>query len=131
MKIEKIYSRNRIKFHNVLNNKNNKKIDKKFSFLFNIIIIMLTAIITFKSLLGAINPILNRLCMDEAKNIATKISNEETRSKINIKIPEDFKERSKLIEKLEKEMKEHAKNLDFEKAMEIRDFVKEIRKTIF
>ena len=43
----------------------------------------------------------------------------------------DFKERSKLIEKLEKEMKEHAKNLDFEKAMEIRDFVKEIRKTIF
>ena len=62
---------------------------------------------------------------------ATKISNEETRSKINIKIPEDFKERSKLIEKLEKEMKEHAKNLDFEKAMEIRDFVKEIRKTIF
>lgn len=77
MKIEKIYSRNRIKFHNVLNNKNNKKIDKKFSFLFNIIIIMLTAIITFKSLLGAINPILNRLCMDEAKNIATKISNEQ------------------------------------------------------
>lgn len=62
---------------------------------------------------------------------ATKISNEETRSKINIKIPEDFKERSKLIEKLEKEMKEHAKNLDFEKAMEIRDFIKEIRKTIF
>ena len=62
---------------------------------------------------------------------ATKISNEETRSKINIKIPEDFKERSKLIEKLEKEMREHAKNLDFEKAMEIRDFVKEIRKTIF
>lgn len=77
MKIEKIYSRNRIKFHNVLNNKNNKKIDKKFSFLFNIIIIILTAIITFKSLLGAINPILNRLCMDEAKNIATKISNEQ------------------------------------------------------
>lgn len=62
---------------------------------------------------------------------ATKISNEETNSKINIKIPEDFKERSKLIEKLEKEMKEYAKNLDFEKAMEIRDFVKEIRKTIF
>lgn len=62
---------------------------------------------------------------------ATKISNEETKSKINIKIPEDFKERTKLIEKLEKEMKEHAKNLDFEKAMEIRDFVKEIRKTIF
>ena len=77
MKIEKIYSRNRIKFHSFLNNKNDKKIDKKYSFLFNVVIIILTAIITFRALLGAINPILNRLCMDEAKNIATKISNEQ------------------------------------------------------
>lgn len=77
MKIEKIYSRNRIKFNGFLNNKNDKKIDKKYSFLFNVVIIILTAIITFRALLGAINPILNRLCMDEAKNIATKISNEQ------------------------------------------------------
>ena len=77
MKIEKIYSRNRIKFHSLLNNKNDKKIDKKYSFLFNVVIIILTATITFRALLGAINPILNRLCMDEAKNIATKISNEQ------------------------------------------------------
>ena len=77
MKIEKIYSRNRIKFHGFLNNKNDKKIDKKYSFLFNVVIIILTATITFRALLGAINPILNRLCMDEAKNIATKISNEQ------------------------------------------------------
>ena len=77
MKIEKIYSRNRIKFNGFLNNKNNKKIDKKYSFLFNVVIIILTATITFRALLGAINPILNRLCMDEAKNIATKISNEQ------------------------------------------------------
>lgn len=77
MKIEKIYSRNRIKFNGFLNNKNDKKIAKKYSFLFNVVIIILTATITFRALLGAINPILNRLCMDEAKNIATKISNEQ------------------------------------------------------
>lgn len=62
---------------------------------------------------------------------ATKICNEELKNKINIEIPRDFKERIKLIEKLEREMKEYAKNLDFEKAMEIRDFLKEMRKTIF
>lgn len=63
---------------------------------------------------------------------ATKIYNEGTKkSKINIEIPEDFKERVKLIEELEKKMKEHAKNLDFEKAMELRDFLKEMRKNIF
>lgn len=58
---------------------------------------------------------------------ATKIYNEEKKMFPNIEIPEDFKERAKLITNLEKEMKEHAKNLDFEKAMEIRDFVKKIR----
>lgn len=62
---------------------------------------------------------------------ATKIYNEELKNKINIEIPCDFKDRVKLIEKLEKEMKEHAKNLDFEKAMELRDFLKEMRKNIF
>ena len=77
MKIEKIYSRNRIKFNGFFFNYNDKKIDLKYSFLFNVVIIILTATITFRALLGAINPILNRLCMDEAKNIATKISNEQ------------------------------------------------------
>ncbi len=61
---------------------------------------------------------------------ATKISNEESKVKLDIDIPIDFKERSKLINKLEKEMKECAKNLDFEKAMELRDKIKEIRNTI-
>ena len=50
---------------------------EKCRFQFNVVVIILTAIITFRALLGAINPILNRLCMDEAKNIATKISNEQ------------------------------------------------------
>ncbi len=62
---------------------------------------------------------------------ATKIQNEEIKKKFKVEVPLDIKERIKLIEKLEKEMKNHAKNLDFEKAMEIRDFIKEIRKTMF
>lgn len=62
---------------------------------------------------------------------ATKIQNEEIKKKFKVEVPLDIKERIKLIEKLEKEMKNHAKNLDFEKAMEIRDFIKEIRKTTF
>lgn len=62
---------------------------------------------------------------------ATKIQNEEIKKKFKVEVPLDIKERIKLIEKLEKEMKNHAKNLDFEKAMEIRDFIKDMRKTMF
>ena len=58
---------------------------------------------------------------------ATKSVEEEKSSKVNKSIPIELKDRIKLVEKLEKEMKQHAKNLDFEKAMEIRDFIKEIR----
>lgn len=64
---------------------------------------------------------------------ATKISNEKEKTKLKPRftIPEDMKERTKLINKLEKEMKEHASNLDFEKAMEIRDLIKEIRNVMY
>ncbi len=62
---------------------------------------------------------------------ATKIQNEEIKKKFKVEVPLDIKERIKLIEKLEKKMKNHAKNLDFEKAMEIRDFIKDMRKTTF
>lgn len=61
---------------------------------------------------------------------ATKISNEEQKVKLDIDIPIDLKERSKLINNLEKEMRESAKNLDFEKAMELRDKIREIRNII-
>lgn len=61
---------------------------------------------------------------------ATKISNEEEKVKLDIDIPIDLKERSKLINNLEKEMRESAKNLDFEKAMELRDKIREIRNII-
>ena len=38
---------------------------------------MLIALATFYSITRAINPIINGLCIDKAKNIATQISNEE------------------------------------------------------
>ena len=42
-------------------------------------------------------------------------------------VPEDPKALGKLLEKLEKEMLEHARNLEFEQAAEIRDRIREIR----
>ena len=36
-------------------------------------------------------------------------------------------DKNKMIEKLEKEMKEAAKNLDFERAMELRDILFELK----
>ncbi len=77
MKEEKIYSRTRFCFANTNNNyftRQGNKVNKKF---INIICIMVVATITCYSVIKAINPILNQLCVDRAKNIATKISNEE------------------------------------------------------
>ena len=71
MKIEdrytKIYSRPRIKFSNKF------KLDIIQEVFFISIIAVITAIIIIKS----INPIVDTLCLDAAKNIETKISNEE------------------------------------------------------
>ena len=44
-----------------------------------------------------------------------------------LEVPEDPKALGKLLEKLEKEMLEHARNLEFEQAAEIRDRIREIR----
>lgn len=76
-KKSKIYSRPRFCLPNIKNTThNNKKIkrNKKISSLFFIIIV---AILTFYCITNAINPIIHDLCIVEAKNIATKISNEE------------------------------------------------------
>lgn len=63
---------------------------------------------------------------------ATKISNEEAgKKKVNINIPKNFDECMKRIDVLEKEMKKFAKELDFERAMEIRDEIREIKKIVF
>ena len=44
-----------------------------------------------------------------------------------VEVPEDPKALGKLLEKLEKQMLEHARNLEFEEAAEIRDRIREIR----
>ncbi|MDE0364621.1 MAG: excinuclease ABC subunit UvrB [Gammaproteobacteria bacterium] len=44
-----------------------------------------------------------------------------------VEVPEDPKALGKLLERLEKQMLEHARNLEFEQAAEIRDRIREIR----
>lgn len=79
MSKDKIYSRPRICLTNA-----NKKIPERNKFLkkrnnlcISCIYIIIVAIITFYAITKAINPIINQLCIDKAKNIATKISNDE------------------------------------------------------
>lgn len=73
--MDKIYSRRRIHIPKVVykkfKSKNNKKI---FKFLIIILISILTAVTTIE----AINPIIEKLCIDKAKSIATLICNSET-----------------------------------------------------
>lgn len=64
-----IYSRKRIK----VSPQNKKDIKRFFTFFFIIVIAVFTAII----IIGSINPIFESLCINEAKSIATMISNEE------------------------------------------------------
>ena len=44
-----------------------------------------------------------------------------------VEVPEDPKALGKLLEKLEKQMLEHARNLEFEQAADVRDRIREIR----
>ena len=67
--MDKIYSRAKIKIPNGINRKKKKKIV--------IFIILLIAFSTIKIILDAISPIFDTLCENEAKSIATKISNEQ------------------------------------------------------
>ena len=67
--MDKIYSRAKIKIPNGINKKKKKKIV--------IFIILLIAFSTIKITLDAISPIFDTLCENEAKSIATKISNEQ------------------------------------------------------
>ena len=71
MKEDKIYSRTRF----CITNRVPKK-DKNTK-IFSVIFIIIVAIFTFYTIRKAINPIIDELCIDQAKNIATKISNEE------------------------------------------------------
>lgn len=70
MKEDKIYSRTRF----CITNRVSKK--EKNTKVFSVIFIIIVAIFTFYTIRKAINPIIDELCIDKAKNIATKISNE-------------------------------------------------------
>lgn len=75
MQEDKIYSRTKLNLKKILSvNKNDKKGNNIF---FIIIIIIVIAIATFFEISKVINPIINELCVNKAKNIATKIANEE------------------------------------------------------
>ena len=51
---------------------------KKFNTnIVSVIIVIIIAVVTFLNITKAINPMINDLCIDKAKNIATMISNEE------------------------------------------------------
>lgn len=81
-KEEKIYSRNRIIIpklnFNKSNNrkKNNKNRRKKCAFI-KIFVILIIEIIVAKNIINAIDPIIERQCSNQAKSIATIISNEQ------------------------------------------------------
>lgn len=68
----KIYSRPRVNIGKYImgENRNNKWLKKT-------IIIMIIAAITAAFVINSINPIIDELCLDEAKNIGTKIANEQ------------------------------------------------------
>lgn len=66
MRIEKIYSRPTIKLPQKIN-----------TFVINVIIIIVVAILTYTLITNALNPIIESLCMDKAKKIATRVANEQ------------------------------------------------------
>lgn len=86
-KIEKIYSRNRIKIPKIeffiaknkkLKKLNNKNIDKeKLRKVSNILIVLVIAFVVSNTIIEAIEPVIDAQCINIAKSIATKISNEQ------------------------------------------------------
>lgn len=66
-------------------------------------------------------------------DIIDGIYKEEKNKKFEIKIPKHLSEKdlAKLIKKTEEAMKESALNLDFEKAVKLRDELKELKKLLF
>lgn len=77
--MDKIYSRRRIHLPKIVsykykNNMNNSKYTLK---MIKIIIIITIALITVYTILKSITPIMDKNCMNIAKSIATKVSNEQ------------------------------------------------------
>lgn len=76
--IYKIYSRNRIRLGFSKNNRKNRKYTTKIKKILPFFIITIIAFITCYNIINAINPIFETLCEDEAKAIATRITNEQS-----------------------------------------------------
>ena len=92
MEIDKIYSRPRIKLPRIFYYKNKTNYDRrkkeKLRKTTKTLFIVFIAIAFVINTMTAIDPILERLCISEAKNIATMISNEETS-----KVMEEYSEK--------------------------------------
>lgn len=73
--MDKIYSRKRIHIPKIVYKKFNNKKSKKIS---KFLIIVIISIITFLTVVKAINPIIEKMCIDKAKSIATLICNSES-----------------------------------------------------
>lgn len=87
-KVEKIYTRggriNLPLFFNKKNSPQNRKIRN------SIFLIVVISVITVFAILRAINPIIDALCIDKAKNLATVISNKQATQIMNEYKYEDF-----------------------------------------
>jgi len=62
-----------------------------------------------------------------AAKAAGRSGRQSSRARDHIEVPQDPKALGKLLEKLEKEMLDHAQNLEFEEAAKVRDQLQEIR----
>lgn len=76
--MEKIYSRPRLLLKNKISfNPNDKFSPKLIKKIIKLIIIVIIAIVVATTIIRAIEPIINRQCINMAKSLATKISNEQ------------------------------------------------------
>ena len=82
-KEQMIYSRNRIRipkiqFKSYRNNEKKPHLsNKKKKALIKLLVILIIAIVVVKNMINAINPIVKSICADQAKSIATVVSNEQ------------------------------------------------------
>lgn len=75
-KMEKIYSRKRISIPNFRLNKNSNDSKKSKSFI-KVLVILIIEILVARNIINAVNPIINTQCINQAKSIATIVSNKQ------------------------------------------------------
>ncbi len=76
--MDTIYSRRKIRFPKIIYQKFGGMDPKKRKKKIQLFIIIIVAVITFQTVIQSITPILETLCKDKAKSIATIICNEES-----------------------------------------------------